>query len=210
MEKEESKLHKLKRNFWRVKRLEEARKLNQKFSADPGSIYATFGKMLKSQAHVDKPKYDRVTQGTQVNNYTFTNIDEASSFWKSLWEEKGSGDTEAEWIEGVREKMEDVVREVPTDGWNLNAEQVTKIIKRKKNWSAPGPGCIANFWCKKATILHKEIATCFQATAQLEDLQFPLWFSEGKTTLVPKPGEFRSDNQSPITCLNNLYTPHAF
>ena len=41
---------------------------------------------------------------------------------------------------------------------------------------------------KKATILHKEIPTCFQATAQLEDLQFSLWFSEGKTTLIPKPG----------------------
>ena len=26
---------------------------------------------------------------------------------------------------------------------------------------------------EKVTILHKEIATCFQATAQLEDLQFP-------------------------------------
>ena len=59
------------------------------------------------------------------------------------------------------------------------------IIKRKKNWSAPGPDRIANFWWKKATILHKEIAACFQATAQLEDLQFPLWFSEGKTTLIP-------------------------
>ena len=101
--------------------------------------------------------------------------------------------------------MEDVVSEVPTDGWNLNAEQVTKIIKRKKNWSAPGPGRTANFLRKKATILHKEIATCFQATAQLEGLQFPLWFSEGKTILIPKPGEFRSNNQRPITCLNNLY-----
>ena len=149
MEKEKSKLRKLKRNFWRVKRLEEARKLNQKFYADPGSIYATFGKMLESQADIDKPKYDRVTQGTQVNNHTFTNIDEASSFWRSLWEEKGSGDTEAEWIEEVREAMEDVVPEVPTDGGNLNAEQVTKIINRKKSWSAPGPDRIANFWWKK-------------------------------------------------------------
>ena len=52
--------------------------------------------MLESQADIDKPKYDRVTQGTQVNNNTFTNIDEASSFRKSLWEKEGSGDTEAE------------------------------------------------------------------------------------------------------------------
>ena len=54
--------------------------------------------MLESQADIDKPKYDRVTQGTQVNNYTLTNINKASSFWKSLWEKEGSGDTEAEWI----------------------------------------------------------------------------------------------------------------
>ena len=99
--------------------------------------------------------------------------------------------------------MEDVVPEVPTDGWNLNAEQVTKIINTKKKRNAPGR--IVNFRWKKATILHKEIATCFQATAQLEDLQFPLWFSEGKTTLIPKPGEFRSDNQRPTTRLDNLY-----
>ena len=79
------------------------------------------------------------------------------------------------------------------------------MINGKRNWSAPGPDRIVNFWWKKATSLHKEIDTCFQATAQLEDLQFPLWFSEGKTTLIPKPGEFRSDNQRPITCLNNLY-----
>lgn len=28
---------------------------------------------------------------------------------------------------------------------------------------------------------------------------------EGKTTLIPKPGESQSDNQRPITCLNNPY-----
>ena len=44
-------------------------------------MYATFGKMLESQADIDKPKYDRVTQGTLVNNYTLTNINEASSLW---------------------------------------------------------------------------------------------------------------------------------
>ena len=91
--------------------------------------------MLESQADKDKPKYDKVTQGTQVNKHTFTNIDEACSIWKSPWGEEGGGDTEAEWIEEVREAMEDIVPEVPTDGWNLNTEQVTKIIKRKKNWT---------------------------------------------------------------------------
>ena len=113
---------------------------------------------------------------------------------------KGAETRKQSGFQEVREAIEDVVPdEVQTDGWNLNAEQVTKIINRKKNWSAPGPDRIANFWWKKATISHKEIATCFQATAQLEDLQFPSLFSEGKTALIPKPGEFRSDNQRLIT-----------
>ena len=30
-------------------------------------------------------------------------------------------------------------------------------------------------------------------------------FAEGKTTLLPNPGELTSDNQRPITCLNTMY-----
>lgn len=35
--------------------------------------------------------------------------------------------------------------------------------------------------------------------------EHPSWFTQGKTTLIPKPGEFRSKNQQPITCLNTIY-----
>ena len=34
---------------------------------------------------------------------------------------------------------------------------------------------------------------------------YPPWFSEGKTRLIPKSGKFTSENQRPITCLNNMY-----
>ena len=30
-------------------------------------------------------------------------------------------------------------------------------------------------------------------------------FTEGKTSLLPKPGDFTSENQRPITCLNTSY-----
>lgn len=32
-----------------------------------------------------------------------------------------------------------------------------------------------------------------------------MWFSEGRTRLIPKPGDFSSENQWPISCLNNIY-----
>ena len=37
------------------------------------------------------------------------------------------------------------------------------------------------------------------------DHEYPLWFAEGKTSLLPKAGEFSSEDQRPITCLNNMY-----
>ena len=37
------------------------------------------------------------------------------------------------------------------------------------------------------------------------DHEYPLWFAEGKTSLIPKAGKFSSENQRPITCLNNMY-----
>ena len=49
--------------------------------------------------------------------------------------------------------MEGVAPDILTDGWNLNAEQVTKIINRKKNRSAPGPDRIANFLVEKGNYL---------------------------------------------------------
>ena len=46
MEKEKSKLRKLKKSFVRRKKLFEARQVNRKFQQDPGSVYFCFGKML--------------------------------------------------------------------------------------------------------------------------------------------------------------------
>ena len=34
---------------------------------------------------------------------------------------------------------------------------------------------------------------------------YPEWFSEGKTFFISKEGEFLSENQIPITCLNTMY-----
>ena len=34
---------------------------------------------------------------------------------------------------------------------------------------------------------------------------YPLWFAKGRTRLIPKPKDFSSENQRPITSLNNIY-----
>ena len=37
------------------------------------------------------------------------------------------------------------------------------------------------------------------------DEEYPEWFSEGKNSFISKEGEFLSENQIPITCLNTMY-----
>ena len=49
MEKEKSKLRKLKKSFVQRKKLYEARQMNRKFQKDPGSVYSYIGKMLEKQ-----------------------------------------------------------------------------------------------------------------------------------------------------------------
>ena len=51
---------------------------------------------------------------------------------------------------------------------------------------------------------HKVVVESFKEVSK-SDEDYPEWFSEGKTSLIPKEGEFLSENQRPITCLNNMY-----
>ena len=90
------------------------------------------------------------------------------------------------------------------DEWALEVAEAVKVLSKKRNWSAPGPDKITNFWWKRASTLHEGVVESFKEVSK-SDEDYPEWFSEGKTSLIPKEGEFLSENQRPITCLNNMY-----
>ena len=89
--------------------------------------------------------------------------------------------------------------------FELDVNEPGRIINKKRNWSAPGPDRIANYWWKRARPLHGGVAASFQANAEQDDHEFPLSFAGGKKSLIPKPSSFQNDNQAPITCLNTVY-----
>ena len=60
---------------------------------------------------------------------------------------------------------------------------------------------LAIHWWKRANALHEDITQVFVSITK-QTVVYPLWFSEGKTQLMLKPGSFSSENQRPITCLN--------
>ena len=57
--------------------------------------------------------------------------------------------------------------------------------------------------------LHDGVTRAFLAISESKE-EYPGWFSEGKTSLLLRPGDFRSENQRPITCLNNIYKWFTF
>ena len=175
--------------------------MNSKFYEDPGSVYDRFNEIIKSDPENNKPSYTKSTgERSGEQQGIFENITEASSYWKDLWEQLSNAtNSDATWLEDVR-----CVPVPSQESFELDTVKCACVIKRKRNWSAPGPDRIVNFWWKRAESLHKGIAARFQVAA-VGDEEYPEWFTGGKSRLLPKPGEFSSQNQRPITCLNNQY-----
>ena len=205
MERQKSLLRKLKKGFVRGKRQEEARMINWQFKVDASRVYADMREALAKDKESDRPKYTGTRKnGMDGEEEMFNNIEEASSFWKSLWEENGTGNGNAEWLNELRTVINECVPPPTEEAWALDTSSAVKVPGRKKNWSAPGPDRLANFWWKCAYTLHEGVVSSFQAISEYEE-DFPAWFSEWKTSLIPKTGEFTSDNQRPITCLSTMY-----
>ena len=68
------------------------------------------------------------------NNYNNNNciIEEASNFWKELWEKKGIGNNYASWLEEVKTAIN---QRVPAsfleDTFILEREKAVKVIRKK-------------------------------------------------------------------------------
>ena len=205
MERQKCALRKLKRAFGRNKKNKEAKVLNQQFKEDAGRVYANMREMLAKCEDCDRPKYKGANGNTAAEEKEkFGSIEEASSFWRELWEGEGTGNSQAEWLNEVRDAIFSKVPPPTEEAWTLETAEAVGILKRKKNWSAPGPDKLVNYWWKRAQVLHEGMARSFEAISR-SDNDYPSWFAEGKTSLIPKPGEFTSDNQRPITCLNTAY-----
>ena len=108
-----------------------------------------------------------------------------------LWEKRGSGNKNAASSQEEKIAIHEQVPPPTGDEWALEVAEAVKVLSKKRNWSAPGPDKITNFWWKRANTLHKGVVESFKGVSKL--------FSEGKTSLFPKEGEFLSENQRRIT-----------
>ena len=134
IERQKFALRKLKRAFGRRRKNEEARVLNQQFENDAGRVYANMREMLAKNENCDRPKYEGVSRNTfEDERERFGSIEEASSFWRGLWEGERTGNSQAVWLDEVRHVIFNKVSP-PTEGdWTPETAEAVGVLKRKKN-----------------------------------------------------------------------------
>ena len=72
--------------------VEEVRSLNQKFKLGAGQVYA---KRKMSARGLRSLTTTRIKE-------MFNNTEEASGFWRELWEGEGTKNSDAQWLEEIR------------------------------------------------------------------------------------------------------------
>ena len=97
---------------------------------------------------------------------------------------------DATWIKEVEESMgaevgeEEIIKRV-----GVSVEEVKQPIGKKRNWSGAGRDKIHNYWWKKLTLVHEQIAEAYENIindAREIDIE---WLVMGETELIPKEGD---------------------
>ena len=98
--KKKSELRKLKRGFDSKKKQEVSRVIKQKFNTVPGKVFANLSEMLKRDLENEptNARYKDPGKSARDDSQMFENIEEATGFWRKLWEERGTGNKNAVWL----------------------------------------------------------------------------------------------------------------
>ena len=133
MEKKKSELRKLKRGFDRKKKQEVSRVINQQFNTVPGRVFANLSEMLKRDPENERPRYKDPGKRARDDLRMFENIEEASGFWRKLWEERGTGNKNAAWLQEVKIAIHEQVPPSTGDEWALEVAEAVKVLSKKRN-----------------------------------------------------------------------------
>ena len=108
---------------------EEAKVLNRQFKEDPGRVYATITMMAEEDPDNARPKYKvaRNEDQTSASKGVLSDIVEAEGFWRRLWEERGTGDENAEWLKEIELAISQRVPSPTVGAWTLETTRRLRL-----------------------------------------------------------------------------------
>ena len=150
----------------------------------------------------DTGMFYRKINNTKERRGTVPDIDKFVQFWAGIWEDETST-PHRRWMRMVAEKIRAKI--INVEELRITEEKVYKIIKKRKNWSAPGIDGIQNFWWKKFQGTWKALVRSFNVWIE-QPQRIPDWVTHGRTVLLPKLEDLSDVKEyRPITCLNTCY-----
>jgi hypothetical protein len=128
--------------------------------------------------------------------------EEVTEFWTGIWSNKVEHRSEAYWIQEVEQKM---MQTQPMQDEPVTEAQLKVVIRRLKNWKAPGLDKIQNYWYKKLTATHRVLLVKINEYLNNPN-SVPEFFTQGVTYMKPKKGDTRNPAKyRPIACLPTAY-----
>ena len=179
---------------------QEARNLNNSFKNNQGKVFRIFREIIDSDKDCEAPIFKQIEKERKF----FVDADPVINFWKALWCKQDQGHPDAEWLSEYKELFEKEIPEVNNGDIVIAEDTAWNAIKKKRNWSSPGPDLVVNFWLKKLSVMHTIINETFKIIINTMSDMVP-WFCQGRTSLLEKPGDWVYNNTRPITCTNNMY-----
>ena len=150
----------------------------------------------------DEGNFFRNTADKKEYKGTVPSIDRFVTFWGGIWEDD-TKTPKRKWMQTVANKIKDKVTQV--EEMTVDMGKLQHILKKRKNWSAPGIDGIQNFWWKKLTSTWRPLTNAMKCWIDRPEL-IPTWITHGQTVLIPKSEELLDEkNYRPITCLNKSY-----
>ena len=119
----------------------------------------------------------------------------AQTFWRGIWSERKEHHKDAEWLKDVKKELE---RDEGQDKIDITKDKIMRVMR---NWKAPGPDSVQDYWLKNLTSLHDKLLVYLQDCLNCGVV--PDWLPKGRTVLIQKDkakGNIAS-NYRPITCL---------
>ena len=100
------------------------------------------------------------TKKQKICNF-FTDKNEVEMFWKTLWQKEDIGKPDAYWLKEIENLFISIIPNLDENEIEIDDDIINEAIKKKRNWSSPGPNLIVNFWLKKLNSIRKVVKTLF-------------------------------------------------
>ena len=128
-------IHRKARLRKRKLRNQEARDYNNLFQNNQSKVFNDFKAIIDKKSEEEHPTFEKFEKTRKF----FTEPDEVIAFWKTLWEKEDAGIPNAEWLTQYNDLFTTLIPDVNNNDIAVTKETVWNCIKKKRNWSAPGP-----------------------------------------------------------------------